>query len=323
MSKVKYKYNVKTLAYEKVQTSWKVIFWQVLSYVATGLVFAFITIALAFKFLDSPKEKIQKREIAQLHLQYEAMQNKMQNVAVVLNDMQERDDNIYRVIFEAEPIPNSIRKAGFGGVDRYKKLQGYDNSNLMVETMQKLDKLSKQMYVQSKSFDEIVDMAKNKSQLMACIPAVFPLKDKDINRISSGFGWRTHPITKENHVHAGIDLSAPEGSPIYATGDGIIERADNLAQGYGNHVVINHGYGYQTLYGHMTKWAVRQGQKIKRGDLVGYVGSTGLSTSPHLHYEVIKDGNKIDPIHFFFNDVKPDIYAQMLELAARPSQSFD
>jgi murein DD-endopeptidase MepM/ murein hydrolase activator NlpD len=323
MSKVKYKYNVKTLAYEKVQTSWKIIFWKVLSYIATGLVFAFITIFLAFKFLDSPKEKQLKREIAQLNLQYEVLQNKMQNVDVVLNDMQERDDNIYRVIFEAEPIPNSIRKAGFGGVDRYKKLQAYDNSTLMIETTMKLDRLSKQMYVQSKSFDEIASMVKNKTQLMACIPAVFPLKDKDINRISSGFGWRTHPITKQNHVHAGIDLSAPEGSPIYATGDGLIERADNLAQGYGNHVVINHGFGYQTLYGHMTKWAVRQGQKIKRGDLIGYVGSTGLSTSPHLHYEVIKDGNKIDPIHFFFNDVKPDIYAQMLELAARPSQSFD
>ncbi len=323
MSKVKYKYNVKTLAYEKVQTSWKIIFWRVLSYVATGLVFAFITIFLAFKFLDSPKEKQLKREIQQLSLQYEVLQNKMNNIDVVLNDMQERDDNIYRVIFEAEPIPNSIRKAGFGGVDRYKKLQDFDNATLMIETTKKLDKLSKQMYVQSKSFDEISNMVRNKTQLMACIPAVFPLKDKDINRISSGFGWRTHPITKENHVHAGIDLSAPEGSPIYSTGDGVVERADNLAQGYGNHVVINHGFGYQTLYGHMTKWAVRQGQKIKRGDLIGYVGSTGLSTSPHLHYEVIKDGNKIDPIHFFFNDVKPEIYAQMLELAARPSQSFD
>jgi murein DD-endopeptidase MepM/ murein hydrolase activator NlpD len=323
MSKVKYKYNIKTLSYEKVQISWKLIFWRVMSYLATGIVFAFITIFLAFKFLDSPKEKLQKREIAQLIFQIETMQKKMQNYEIVLNDMQLRDDNIYRVIFEAEPIPNSIRRAGFGGVDRYKKLQDYENGALMIEAAKKLDRLSKQLYVQSKSFDEISSMVKNKAQLMACIPAIFPLKDKDINRISSGFGWRTHPITKENHLHAGIDLSAPEGAPIYAAGDGQVERADNLAQGYGNHVILNHGYGYQTLYGHMTRWTVRLGQKVKRGDLIGYVGSTGLSTSPHLHYEVIKDGNKIDPIHFFFNDVKPDIYAQMLELAARPSQSFD
>ncbi len=311
------------MAYEKVQISWKSVFWRVMSYLATGIVFAFITIFLAFKFLDSPKEKQLKREIGQLNLQYEVLQKKMQNIDIVLNDMQQRDDNIYRVIFEAEPISNSIRRAGFGGVDRYKKLQEFENANLMVETTKKLDRLSKQLYVQSKSFDEISNMVNNKAQLMACIPAVFPLKDKDINRISSGFGWRTHPITKENHLHSGIDLSAPEGAPIYAAGNGIVERADNLAQGYGNHVVLNHGYGYQTLYGHMTKWTVRLGQKVKRGDLIGYVGSTGLSTSPHLHYEVMKDGNKIDPIHFFFNDVKPDIYAQMLELAARPSQSFD
>jgi len=323
MSKVKFYYNTKSLKYEKVQVRvWDRIK-KALYFLATGLVFATLTIFIAYSYFDSPKEKKLKREIEELAYQYELVNTRLGQVATVLEDLQERDDNIYRVIFEAEPIPNDIRKAGFGGVDRYRDLEGYANSRLMVETTQKLDKISKQLYIQSKSFDEVVRMAKNKEIMLAAIPAVQPISNKELKRMASGFGYRTHPIYKTEHFHAGMDFAATTGTEIYATGDGIVERADDGAQGYGNHVVINHGYGYQTLYGHMSKFKVRAGQKVKRGDIIGLVGSTGTSTAPHLHYEVIKNGNKINPVNFYYNDLSPSEYEQMIEISSRASQSFD
>ncbi len=323
MSKVKYKFNPKSLTYEKVKVSWKERGLRFLSYLATGTVFAAITIALAYKFLDSPKEKQLNREIKAIQLQYELLSKKMDQLNSVLADLEDRDNNIYRVIFEAEPIPDEMRKAGFGGVDRYKKLEGFANTELMKETTKRLDRLTKQLYIQSKSFDEVVKMAKNKEQLINSIPAIMPINNKNLKHSPSGFGWRTHPIYKTSEFHPGMDFTSPTGTPIYATGDGTIERADNMAQGYGNHVVINHGYGYQTLYGHMSKMAVKAGQKIKRGDLIGYVGSTGLSTAPHVHYEVIKNGEKVNPINFYYNDLSPEEYQVMLELSSKSSQSFD
>jgi murein DD-endopeptidase MepM/ murein hydrolase activator NlpD len=247
----------------------------------------------------------------------------MNQVQTVLNDLQDRDDNIYRVIFEAEPIPNEIRQAGFGGSDRYKDLEGYDNTALMKEATERLDRITKQIYIQSKSFDEVVKMAKGKEKLIASIPAIMPLNNKNLKHAPSGYGWRTHPIYKTQEFHPGMDFTAEQGTPIYATGDGIVEVADAAAQGYGNHVVINHGYGYQTLYGHMSKMATKPGAKIKRGDLIGYVGSTGLSTGPHVHYEVIKNGEKVNPINFYYNDLSPEEYQIMLEMSSKSTQSFD
>lgn len=297
--------------------------WQVLSYLATGLVFATITIILAYKYLDSPKEKQLQREISELTLQYELLNNRMGEVSEVLDDIQERDNNVYRTIFEAEPIPASIRKAGFGGVERYKELQGYGNSELMVETSKRLDRISKQLYIQSKSFDEVVKLVKNKAKLLASIPAIQPIPNEDLRHQPGGFGWRTHPIYKTPEFHPGMDFAAPEGTEIHATGDGIIERADATAQGYGNHVVINHGFGYETLYGHMLKFVVHVGQQVKRGQLIGYVGSTGLSTAPHVHYEVHKGGQIVNPINFYYNDLTPEQYQKLIELSEQSSQSFD
>ena len=297
--------------------------WQVLSYLATGLVFATITIILAYKYLDSPKEKQLQREISELTLQYELLNNRMGEVSEVLDDIQERDNNVYRTIFEAEPIPASIRKAGFGGVERYKELQGYGNSELMVETSKRLDRISKQLYIQSKSFDEVVKLVKNKAKLLASIPAIQPIPNEDLRHQPGGFGWRTHPIYKTPEFHPGMDFAAPEGTEIHATGDGIIERADATAQGYGNHVVINHGFGYETLYGHMLKFVVHVGQQVKRGQLIGYVGSTGLSTAPHVHYEVHKGGQTVNPINFYYNDLTPEQYKKLIELSEQSSQSFD
>jgi len=297
--------------------------WQVLSYLATGMVFATITIVLAYKYLDSPKEKQLEREIAELTLQYELLNSRMGEVSEVLDDIQDRDNNVYRTIFEAEPIPASIRKAGFGGVDRYKELQGFNNSDLMLETSKRLDRISKQLYIQSKSFDEVVKLVKNKAKLLASIPAIQPISNAELRHQPGGFGWRTHPIYKTPEFHPGMDFAAPQGTEIRATGDGIVQRADNTAQGYGNHVVIDHSYGYVTLYGHMLKFVVRVGQQVKRGQLIGYVGSTGLSTAPHVHYEVRKNGEAVNPINFYYNDLTPEQYQKLIELSEQSSQSFD
>ena len=295
-------------------------FWQVLSYLATGLFFATITIILAFKYLNSPKEKQLRRENEVISLQYELLNNRMTEVAEVLDDIQDRDNNIYRTIFEAEPIPATIRKAGFGGVDRYKELQGFNNSDLMIETSKRMDRISKQLYIQSKSFDEVVKLVKGKAQLLASIPAIQPIANEDLRHQPSGFGWRTHPIYKTPEFHPGMDFAAPQGTEIRATGDALVERADATAQGYGNHVVLNHGYGYKTLYGHMLKFVVRPGQKIKRGQLIGYVGSTGLSTAPHVHYEVMKSGEKMNPINYYYSDLTPEQYQKLIELSEQSSQ---
>ncbi len=323
MSKFKYQYNTKSLTYEKVTVTIRKRIWQVLSYLATGLVFASITIFFAYNYFDSPKEKQLEREISELTLQYEFLNSRMDQVSEVLADIEERDNNVYRTIFEAEPIPASIRQAGYGGVDRYKELQGYNNTDLMVETTKRLDRLSKQLYIQSKSFDEVAILVKNKEKLLAAIPAIQPISNSDLRHQPSGFGWRTHPIYKTPEFHPGMDFAATQGTEIYATGDGTIERADAMAQGYGNHVVIDHDYGYKTLYGHMVRFVVHPGQKVKRGQLIGYVGSTGLSTAPHVHYEVIKSGMKTNPINYYYNDLTPEQYQKLIELSSQSSQSFD
>ena len=323
MSKINYKFNTRSLTYEKVEVTFKQKLLTFLSYLATGSVFAAITVTIAFTYLDSPKEKIQKREIENLRLQYELLNKRLEQASAVLKELQDRDDNVYRVVFEAEPIPNTVRKAGFGGADRYKELMNYENSDIIVSTAQRLDRITKQLYIQSKSFDELMNMAKNKEKLLTCIPAIQPIANKDLKHAPSGFGWRTDPIYKTSEFHPGIDFTANTGTAIYATGDGVVEEADALMQGYGNHVVLNHGFGYETLYGHMSRIAVTHGQKVKRGELIGYVGSTGRSTGPHVHYEVIKNGQKVNPINYFFNDLSPAAYQQLTEQATRASQSFD
>ena len=324
MSKVKYRFNSKSLTYEKVKTSFKVGFLYVLSYLVTGIVFATITIILSRQFLPSPSEKKQNRELEVLKLQYELLDTKMNLAEKVLYDLEDRDDNIYRAIFESEPLPKTIRYGGSGGSDKYSVFDVFDNADLLKSSTEKLDKITKQIYIQSKSFDEVVKLAKNKEKLLASIPAIMPINHKDLfHTISSNFGWRTHPIYKTQQFHPGMDFAYPQGTPIYASGDGLIETADDMAQGYGNHVVINHGFGYQTLYGHMSKIAVHANQKVNRGQLIGYVGSTGLSTGPHLHYEVIKNGEKVNPINYYYNDLSPQEYQILIDGSKKSTQSFD
>ena len=323
MAKIKYYYDTKTLSYKRIKLS-KLEKTKRFSYfIFSSAIIGLIMIVTFFQFFDSPKEKRLINEINHLVNQYEIVDNKMSKIELVLDDIQKRDDNIYRTIFEADPIPTSIRKQGFGGINRYKELEGYSNSKIMIETSTKIDQITKQLYLQSKSFDEIIDLTKDKLSMLASIPAIQPVSNKNLKRMASGYGYRIHPIYKTRKMHAGMDFSAKTGTEIYATGNGTINKVRRSKKGYGNYVEINHGYGYKTLYAHMSKSIVKQGQKVKRGELIGYVGNTGTSVAPHLHYEVIKNGKKIDPVNFYYNDLSTHEYSKMLEISSQNNQSFD
>jgi murein DD-endopeptidase MepM/ murein hydrolase activator NlpD len=311
------------LKIEKVQTTLKQKITRVLSVFATGLVFAATVLVLAYLFMESPKERIMQREIEQYELQFKILNDRLEQVQKVVTDLQDRDDNIYRVIFESEPIPSSVRKAGFGGADRYSKLAGFKNSEIITNTTQKLDLITSQLYVQSKSLDEVFALAKRKEELIAAIPAIQPVSNKDLRRIGSYFGYRTDPFYKVSKFHEGIDFTATVGTDVYATGDGVVTQLERSYGGYGNIIVINHGFGYETVYAHLSKMDVRRGEKVKRGQVIGHVGNTGKSTSPHLHYEVHKGGKPVDPINFFFNDITPEEYKMMIEFSKQPSQTLD
>jgi len=264
-----------------------------------------------------------ERENEYLKENYKRLNKDLAQVEKVLSDIQERDDNIYRVIFEAEPIPGNIRQAGVGGVNRYNSLEGYANEEMVINTNRRLDQIAKQLYVQSLSYDEVIKLATNKEEMLASIPAIQPIPNKNLKRMASGYGYRIHPVYKTRKLHTGMDFTSPTGTEIYATGNGKVVSVKKARRGYGMHVVIDHGFGYETLYGHMSKFNVRRGQEVKRGEVIGYVGNTGTSTAPHLHYEVMKDGKKINPINFYFNDLTPAEYDKMIEISASANQSFD
>ncbi len=320
--KIKYKFDPHSLSYEQIATTIKDRLLKFLYVVAAGAVFSFVVLLIAYNFLDSPKEKILKREIRQYKLQYEILNERLDRISMVMDDIQNRDDNIYRVIFEAEPIPSTIRKAGYGGTNRYAKLEGYSNSDILTETTKKIDLISRQLYIQSISFDDVFKMAKGKAQMLACIPAIQPISNKQLTMIASGFGYRFHPIYKTIRMHTGIDFTAHKGTPIYATGDGVVSKGNENLSGYGIACVIDHGYGYKTLYGHMYKMIVNPGQKVKRGQVIGYVGNTGISIGPHLHYEVIKNGIKVNPINYFYQDLTPEEYEKVIEISSRVNQAL-
>lgn len=323
MAKVKYTYDSKTLSYKKIDRSWKVRLKEFTLFAFVSMAFGFVFYLAADLWFESPKELKMKRELDNMVIQYDLMNGKLDQLADVLGDIEKRDDEIYRTIFEAGPIPNEVRTAGFGGANRYKNLEGFNNSELLIDSRKKLDQIAGRAYVQTKSFDDVVEMARDKEKMLAAIPAIQPVANKNLKRMASGYGYRIHPIYKVRKMHWGTDFSAPTGTPIYATGDGKVTKYRRSRAGYGNHIIIDHGYGYQTLYAHMSKVDVRRGQKVKRGDIIGYIGSSGRSTAPHLHYEVIKDGRKINPVNYFFNDLSPEEYEMMLEFSSNSNQSFD
>jgi murein DD-endopeptidase MepM/ murein hydrolase activator NlpD len=323
MPKIKYYFNTHSLKYERVIISWKKRMLRVFGFLSTAVVFASVIVLIAYNFFNSPKEKQLKRELEETTLQLEILKQRTDQVEAVLSDIQDRDNTIYRVIFEADPIPSTVREAGYGGVDRYNALKDYYNADAIIDVTQRIDKLSKQLYIQSKSFDEVFNLVKNKSAMLAAIPAIQPIPNKDLKHVASGYGWRMHPVYKTEKMHTGMDFSASVGTEIHATGNGVVEKVEPYGKGYGNNVVINHGYGYETVYAHMSKFAVHVGQKISRGDLIGYVGNTGTSTGPHLHYEVRKNGNPVNPANFYYNDLTPEEYEKMMELSSQANQSFD
>ena len=322
MGKTNYRFNPDTLSFDKIERSIKSLIKKVLGYLSTGVVSGLIFFFVFLQFFDSPETKRLKRENQQLLSQYALMNKDFDKISKVLEDIENRDDNIYRVIFEAEPIPSTIRMAGFGGINRYSKLEGMDNSELIINTARKLDILSKQVFVQAKSYDEVAKMALGKEKMIASMPSIMPVSNKDLKRTASGWGMRMHPIYKILRFHYGMDFTASVGTDVYSTGVGVVKSAEKEV-GYGNCIVIDHGYGYETYYAHLSKIKVKLGQKVNRGDIIGLVGSTGTSTAPHLHYEVSKNGQKVNPQNYYFQDLSPAEYEKMIAISSNMGQSFD
>lgn len=323
MAKTKYTFNRKTLSYEKVNHTFRDRVFKVFSYMLICLLFSSVVLVIGFAVIDSPKAKMLNRQIAQLQLKYDLLNIQLARANKGLETLESHDNNIYRPVLNIDSIPLSVRQAGFGGADRYRDLQGYANSELMTKTARKMDILICELYVQSKSYDELEKLEKNKTCLEDCIPAITPIGSSQSEGISSGFGWRINPVYKIKEFHAGMDFAAPEGTPIHATGDGVVEKADDLEQGYGNCVEINHGFGYETLYAHMSRIAVTVGQRVKRGQVIGYVGCTGLCTGAHVHYGVIKNGKYVNPIDYFYMNLSSEEYKIIAKTASEQNQALD
>ena len=287
------------------------------------MVAGFLFLSLAYSFLDSPKEKLLKREIAQYKMQIDLLDEKSKKVELVIASLEERDDKIYREIFGAAPIDQAVRKAGIGGNDRYQALKNFDNSKNLVELHESFDQINRRMYIQSKSYDELTKLAKAKNAMLTSIPAIQPVSNKDLKRVASGFGFRIDPIYRTGKFHAGMDFTSPIGTPVTTTGDGVVELVESKQWGYGNCIIINHGYGYKTRYAHLSRFKVKRGQKVTRGQLIGDVGSTGKSTGPHLHYEVLKNNDPVNPANYYYSDLSPEQYEAILKLSNAHNQSFD
>ncbi len=322
MAKVKYYYDADTLSYRKIAVKKSDFYKKTIYGFFAVILIAFIGFVFLSQFIMSPNERAQKRELENLKLHYDLLSKRMEESSSILAQLQERDNNIYRIYFEANPIPDEQRKAGFGGVNRYKSLEGFDNSTMITKLTKDIDVLSKQLVVQSKSLDEIVVLAKEKENMLASIPAILPVKLVDLTRMASGYKWRMHPILKIRKFHKGMDFTAPVGTPIFASGNGTVIRAQRSAT-FGKVIYIDHGYGYKTIYAHMSKMKAKKGQKVKRGDLIGYVGNTGRSVSAHLHYEVHKNDVALNPINFYYGDLTPEEFLAMQKASEEEGQSYD
>lgn len=326
MVKKKYRFNPDTLNYERIGFSIKEKTTKILAYFSSSLAFSLLLVVVIIYFYETPRTKALMRENQELLSQYELLLKDLEKVENVLADLQQRDDNIYRVIFETEPIPSSVRKAGFGGTNKYSHLENLTNSALVISTSRKLDILTKEAYIQSKSFDEVMKLALNKEDMLASIPAIQPITNRDLKRTASGWGYRIHPIYKMRKMHWGMDFTAPVGTPVFATGNGrVVELAGskNSRSDFGLNVKIDHGYGYETVYAHLNGFNVVQGQSIKRGDIIGYVGNSGASTAPHLHYEVLKDGQRVNPAFYFFKELTAEEYDRMIAISSNIGQTLD
>ncbi len=325
MAKVKYYYDTESLAYRIITPLKRRSFAYIMLFLLSSALFGFLAfvVLLNTPFFETPKDKLQAREIDNLKIQYGILNRKLDQVDEVMNALEDRDNNLYRAYFNSSPISEEDRKAVFGIENRYKDLAGYNNSDLIINTTKRVDVLTKQLVVQSKSLDEILKLAKSKEKLLAAIPAIQPIRNENLKRMASGFGYRSDPFTKARKFHEGMDFTAKMGTPVFASGDGIVSRADNTASGFGNHIVIRHGFGYETLYAHLSRYKARVGQYVKRGDIIGYVGSTGRSEAPHLHYEVHKNGDVVNPLNFYYGNISAAEYVAISKIANQENQSLD
>jgi murein DD-endopeptidase MepM/ murein hydrolase activator NlpD len=323
MKKVKYYYNTNTLRYEKLETPLRVKLLRVFGFIAAALVTAALISYIAFRFIGSPNEKVLADQNKSLKDNYKEMETDLQSVQQQMKELEKRDNDVYRAIFEATPVPDSARAKELEDKKEVAIVEKIKDYQLASSIRSTLDNLMNRIAAQKKSYDEVDKLVANKEELLSHTPAIQPVSNKDLSRIASGFGSRIDPVYKTVKFHYGLDFAAPQGTPIYATADGTITTAGSTGNGYGNHVIINHGYGYETLYGHMVRVKVNNGQTIKRGEVIGWVGSTGKSTGPHCHYEVHKNGDKIDPIYFFYNDLTPAQFDLLLKKAAASNQSLD
>ncbi len=324
MARIKYYYDTETCKYERIKTTTGDIILNTLGILSLTVAMAVGLLILYSSYFESPKELILRNEVKELEFYYENLQAEVEKLHKQLSNMEYRDDNIYRVVLGAEPIDKSIREAGVGGLDRYEDIRNKNiiHEELIVKLTESVDNLRRKIYIESKSQDDVVELAESKEKLFAAIPAIQPVANKQLIALASGYGLRIHPIYKVKKLHTGIDFAAAIGTPIYATADGVIDKVHVSFSGYGKMLEIDHGFGYRTRYAHMHGFAVRQGQKVKRGDLIGYVGDTGLSTAPHLHYEVFVNGIHANPVHYFFNDLNPAEYEKIIELASIENQSL-
>lgn len=324
MARIKYYYDTESCKYERIKVStWDIVL-NLLGFLSVSFIISVIIVVLFSTYFESPKEMLLKKENQELKIYYDLLEKELGNLNSMMAALQKRDDNVYRVIFEADPIPESIRQAGTGGSEKYKEIleSALVNEEMIIDALSKVDKIKRQMYIQTKSYDEILQMARNKSKLLAATPAIQPIANRELTRLASGFGMRIHPIYKVKMMHFGVDFTAPRHTPIYATGDGVVEKVIRNFGGYGKQVIINHGFGYKTIYAHMQEFNVKKGDRVKRGDMIGSVGNSGLSTAPHLHYEILKDGKKVNPVNYFYMDLNDQEYEKILELASIENQSL-
>jgi murein DD-endopeptidase MepM/ murein hydrolase activator NlpD len=323
MKKIKYFFNTHTLRFEKVEVPLRVRLLQSFGFIAASIVTGVIIVVVMFQYIDSPKEKLLRQQNQAYKESYTVLQERVKQLELQMNELENRDNDVYRSIFEADPIPDSARVKEMEAKKEVQLIQNLSSDDLLESMVGQLNNLSLRMAYQTKSFTDITDMVKNKEKLLKAIPAIQPVSNKNLNRVASGFGYRVDPLYKDYRLHAGLDFAAPSGTPIYATADGVVQAAGFNTDGYGNKVVISHGYGYQTLYGHMVRVKAKVGQRVKRGEVIGYIGSTGKSTGPHCHYEVIKRGTKVDPVYYFYNDLTPAQFDRILKAAATNKQSLD
>jgi murein DD-endopeptidase MepM/ murein hydrolase activator NlpD len=322
MAKKKFQFNPETLSYEQIEHTLahklKNFAVHAVSGIFSGAIFFFIFVST----IQSPEEKQLGQDKSHMQAQYQVLVRQFANMQEVVTDLQQRDDNLYRVVFQADPIPYSVRRATATNSEYYEQLLDMTNSEIVVTTTKKLNELKKQLYIQSKSYDELVGLSKNKEMMLQSLPAIQPVLNKDLKHMASGYGWRIDPVYHTRRFHAGMDFTAPIGTDIYATANGTVQSA-GWQQGYGNCIQINHGYGYLTLYGHMSAFKVHAGQAVKRGQVIGLVGSTGKSTGPHLHYEVHYKGQIMNPQNYYYLDLSPADYDRMVQMSNNAGEMFD